>query len=152
MSAFLAAPSPLPHLPTLHLPELLLGQLWAHARATAPHECVGILGGQVTAGGWHAETYAPLPNVAAKPHTHYEADASELIRALRQWRHSGLELVALFHSHPHGPDHPSASDIRQAGYDVPYLIADLRTGSLRAFLLPAGLEIGLYSGDSTLLP
>lgn len=109
----------------------------------APHECVGVLGGERVERGWYAACYIPLPNVTGHPETHYEADPTALIQALRAFRQQGLELAALFHSHPRGPSLPSASDIQQAGYDVPYLIADLSSGSLRGFLLPANVEVTL---------
>ena len=129
--------------PQLELSRALQQQLWAHAQQAAPEECVGVLGGQSTPLGWRAARYTPLPNSAPRPTVQYQAEPAALIRALRAFRAGGLELAALFHSHPAGPAHPSASDIAQAGYDVPYLIADLRGGTLRAFLLPTNTEVSL---------
>lgn len=132
--------------PSLVVPSSLHQQLWGHAHRAAPNECVGVLGGSAESGGWRAEVYVPLPNVAARPEVEYQADPAALIRALREFRAAGLELCGIFHSHPLGPQHPSRADIAAAGYDVPYLIADLSAGTLRAFLLPDGGEVAVRPG------
>lgn len=134
--------------PRLHLPDPLRRQLWGHAQAQAPEECVGVLAGWEVEGGWQADAYAPLPNVAPRPQVQYQADPAALIRVLRGFREQELELVGIFHSHPRGPSMPSPADIAAAGYDVPYLIADLSAASLRAFLLPHIQEIRLTSGPN----
>lgn len=138
-------------LPFLELPATLRREMWAHAQAEAPRECVGVLGGQLQAGGGQAQVYLPLPNVAARPQVEYQADPAALLRALRAFRAGTLELCGIFHSHPQGPQTPSAADRAGAGYDVPYLIADLRGGTLRAFVLPGGDEVALLPA-SGLLP
>ncbi|WP_189063250.1 M67 family metallopeptidase [Deinococcus seoulensis] len=141
------------------LPDSLRAGLWAHARRDAPRECVGALGGLTVPpaagalGGltvppaagalptWQVRTLYPLPNTARDPQREYLADPLHLLRALKAMRAEGLELVGLYHSHPRGPDRPSPTDTRLATYDVPYLIADLSGGTLRAYLLPAGQEV-----------
>ncbi|GHG05043.1 hypothetical protein GCM10017783_17080 [Deinococcus piscis] len=107
---------------------------------------MGVLGGQcseVAEGAWQAQVYVPLPNVAACPEVEYQAEPAALIQALREFRAAGLELCGIFHSHPRGPQHPSQTDIAAAGYGVPYLIADLSSGTLRAFLLPQVCEVAM---------
>lgn len=137
--------------PTLHLPGQVVARLWAQARREAPRECVGALGGVWTAGegggalGQVGGLY-PLDNVSARPETEYLAGPGGLLRALRAMEAAGLELVGLYHSHPRGPARPSATDRRRAAYDVPYLIADLASGELRAFLLPGGEAVELRVG------
>ncbi|MFC5848287.1 Mov34/MPN/PAD-1 family protein [Deinococcus petrolearius] len=130
--------------PTLHLPEAVAAGLWAQARQAAPHECVGALGGEGSAPLWRARALYPLANVSMRPETEYLADPGGLLRALRAMEAAGLTLVALYHSHPRGPARPSDTDRRRAAYDVPYLIADLAWGELRAFLLPGGEPVALH--------
>lgn len=125
--------------PALTLPAPLRARLWGHARAQAPRECVGLLGGRAGV----ASALYPLRNVAPFPERAYRADDLELLRALKAMRREEQELLGIYHSHPHGPDRPSATDVRLARYAVPYLIADLSSGSLRAFLLPEGEEVRL---------
>ncbi|AZI41487.1 M67 family peptidase [Deinococcus psychrotolerans] len=135
--------------PRLLLPRRLETQLWQHARRDAPQECVGVLGGwqvgdwSVAGGGWQASRLYPLVNRAAHPQREYLAEAAGLLRALKSMRAEALELVAIYHSHPHGPAHFSLTDQQQAAYDVPYLIADLFSGHLSAYLLPEGVECEL---------
>ena len=82
------------------------------ARAAAPAECCGLLIG--AAGEVHESL--SLSNVAARPAVEYEAEPSELLRALLDIEARGLELLALYHSHPAGETLPSARDIREAAY------------------------------------
>lgn len=130
---------PLPRAaPWLVLPEVLEVWLWQHARLSAPQECVGVLGGRRGDGGWHAEALYPLGNLAADPEREYLADPAGLLRALKAMRAEASELVAIYHSHPRGPAQFSRTDQVRAAYDVPYLIADLSSAVLGAYLLPEG--------------
>lgn len=72
--------------------------------------------------------------------TAYEMDPGQLVNSLRELRHTGEELVAIYHSHPHGPAHPSQTDIERAYYpEAAYLIVSLaeperpRTAAFRIF-------------------
>lgn len=130
----------------LNLPTALADVLWAQARQTAPLECVGALGGLIHDGVAQVRALYPLANIAADPEREYLADPGQLLRALRAMQREDLSLVALYHSHPRGPAFPSLSDTRLAAYPVPYLIADVRTQVLRAYLLPEGTHVPLYLG------
>ncbi|MFB9994376.1 M67 family metallopeptidase [Deinococcus oregonensis] len=129
----------------LHLPHVLEGALWSHARRDAPAECVGAIGGHRRPDGLHALTLYPLPNIAPDPARHYLADPGHLLRALKAMHSEGLSLVALYHSHPNGPATPSRTDTQLAAYPVPYLIADLRGGSLLGYSLPEGRAVQIVS-------
>jgi proteasome lid subunit RPN8/RPN11 len=130
----------------LTLPPLLVSALWAHAERDFPRECVGALGGLPLEGlpldgladgpELRALALYPLPNIAPDPQRTYLADPGHLLRALRAMGAGGLTLVGLYHSHPHGPAWPSATDTHLAAYPVPYVIADLRTRTLNAYHLP----------------
>jgi proteasome lid subunit RPN8/RPN11 len=87
--------------------------MFAHARACAPEECCGLLGGVE---GEAASVY-PLKNVAREPSRSYEAAPAELFQAQRRMRERGESLLAIYHSHPRAEDPvPSATDVRLAFY------------------------------------
>ena len=98
----------------------ILESVIQHAKSAYPIEACGLL-----AGGNAAERFIPIKNVSAHPHE-YEMDPAELIAALREIRQTGETLIAIFHSHPHGPAEPSKTDIQRAYYpDAAHLIVSL---------------------------
>jgi len=110
---------------------------WRHLRSVAPAEGVGLFVGRSGCG----EEAWPLPNVHPYPEVGYRAEPGALLAALRRADERGLEVVALFHSHPTGLARPSATDRREAYWRVPYVIFGLAEGRARAYLLPEGREI-----------
>lgn len=133
------------------LPQTLIEEMFAHARACAPEECCGLLGGG--AGG--AASVYPLRNVAPRPEVAYEAAPEELFGAQRRMRARGEALVGVYHSHPRSADpEPSRTDVRLAFYpEAFYFIIGFGEGGgcvLRAFRIseregrwePAHFETG----------
>ncbi|HGY09864.1 MAG TPA: M67 family peptidase [Oceanithermus profundus] len=110
--------------------------MWRDARARAPREAVGLLVGRGV-----AEEAWPLPNASDRPQAHYRAEPLALLTALRRADELGLEVLALYHSHPAGAPLPSAADEAEASWRVPYVILGLPEGQARAFLLPQGDEV-----------
>ncbi|HEX8070275.1 MAG TPA: M67 family metallopeptidase [Pyrinomonadaceae bacterium] len=108
-------------------------ELCGHARACAPAECCGLVGGR----GERAESVYRLRNVAADPLTAYEGAPAELFAAQREMRARGEQLLAIYHSHPRAADPaPSERDVRLAFYPAAvYLIVGLGAGAcvVRAF-------------------
>lgn len=121
----------------LRIPRHVYEDMLAHARLEFPIEACGILGGE---GGVVSE-YHPVPNLKASPEQ-FLMDPRRQIAVMRSLEERGLELLAFFHSHPHGPAAPSAEDIRLAFYpEVATLIislADVGAPVLRAFLIREG--------------
>jgi proteasome lid subunit RPN8/RPN11 len=116
------------------LPRALAEGMFAHARACAPEECCGLLGGE----GDRASNVYPLRNVAPRPEVAYEAAPEELFEAQRSMRARGEKLVGVYHSHPRSGDpEPSRTDVRLAFYpDAFYFIIGFGEGGgcvLRAF-------------------
>jgi proteasome lid subunit RPN8/RPN11 len=104
-----------------------------HARAEAPRECCGLVGG--TSG--RAQTVYPTRNAAADPFITYEAAPEDLFAAQRAMRERGEQLLAIYHSHPRSADpKPSDTDVRLAYYpSAVYFIVGLggEQPSLAAF-------------------
>ena len=105
-----------------------------HARNELPNECVGLLFG--TENG--IQRRVPLANVAARPETRFFARPEEVLAALQEADARGETLLALYHSHPHGPPTPSSTDLEEARYEVVHLIVVPSSGSVRAFWLSSG--------------
>src|SRR5947209_16996493 len=66
----------------IRLRRALVEEIYAHARAVAPEECCGLLGGR----GAEALSVYPLRNVARAPAISYEAAPEELFEAQRRMR------------------------------------------------------------------
>ena len=95
------------------IPQALVEEMFRHARAAAPEECCGLLGGV----GASARSAYPLRNVARDPAVAYEAAPEELFEAQRRMRARGETLAAVYHSHPRSTDPaPSRTDVRLAFY------------------------------------
>lgn len=111
----------------------LVGKMFEHARAAAPDECCGLLGGSAAL----AASVYPLRNVAGDARVAYEASPEELFAAQREMRARGEALLAIYHSHPRSADPvPSESDVRLAFYpSAVYLIIGFGADGpvLRAF-------------------
>lgn len=105
----------------LHLPPELSGQIIAHALAGYPEEVCGLVSGKDGV----AIAVHPGRNISAAPRTTFELDPETLAKQI-DFEEAGLELVAIYHSHPHGPATPSEIDVERAAYpDAFYLICDL---------------------------
>lgn len=52
----------------------------------------------------------------------FRMDPAEQLQAFDWMDANDLELVGVFHSHPAGPDGPSATDVAEAAYPVVHLI------------------------------
>jgi len=100
-----------------------LDEIVAHARASAPRECCGLIGGAHSRTG----TVYRTRNIAVDPLVTYEAAPQDLFAAQREMRARGEELIAIYHSHPRAKEpEPSPTDVRLAYYpSAVYLIVGL---------------------------
>jgi proteasome lid subunit RPN8/RPN11 len=107
--------------PVLRLSRRAEAEIARHARAALPREAVGLIGG---AAGVGARVF-PLPNIAGE--RAFLADPYAQYLALKEMRANGLELLAIYHSHPGGGTEPSAGDIGWgAAWDCAHVIMALR--------------------------
>lgn len=105
----------MPPFEVLSAPAALLAELIEHARGCAPHECCGLLAGRVEGRAACAEARFGITNDAASA-TAYATNPRDMLRAFRAIREAGLELLALYHSHPTSPPVPSARDLAENTY------------------------------------
>jgi proteasome lid subunit RPN8/RPN11 len=93
------------------------------AGAAAPAECCGVLVGRLDA----IADVVPVRNIATTP-TRYLLDPAEHIKARRDARARGLDVVGFYHSHPRSGPEPSPIDVAEASYPGHlYLIVGLGT-------------------------
>lgn len=114
-----------------------LAAVLAQAREEAPLECCGLLLGR----GRQVERVVRGTNIDRSPVT-YNMDPQELYQAHREMEAEGLDLVAIYHSHPRTRAYPSSTDIAKATYpDAGYVIVSLLDPDLpevRAFRIVDG--------------
>ena len=103
--------TPTPGESGLVLPQVLYDQMLAHVQACLPEEACGILGGRretaILALAVENELHSPVK---------YRMRAEDQLRAFMAVEEAGLDLIAIWHSHPRGPAHLSPTDLAEAYY------------------------------------
>ncbi|HLF41325.1 MAG TPA: M67 family metallopeptidase [Acidimicrobiia bacterium] len=95
-----------------------------HCRAEYPAEVCGFVGAR---DGVLVRAF-PVPNVARPTpgKCGFLMDSTAQFRAMRQMEDTGLELGAIYHSHPAAPAIPSDGDVRLAAYpEAAHLVVSL---------------------------
>ena len=96
--------------------------LLEHARDGYPDEVCGLIGGRDEV----ATTVARIPNVASTPRVRFEMDRRIMVETIIGFQRAGLDVVAIYHSHPAGGFEPSRTDIAEAAWpDAICLIVDV---------------------------
>lgn len=134
----------------IRIPQSVIDKIISHAQSEAPNECCGLLGGKEN-GVSEIYRIANLPaddpkiadlKVPADRRFRYIMNPKEQLLAFKKMRQEGIELIGIYHSHPHSPAYPSATDVRLAFYsEVYYLIVSLEEKDrpqLRAFRILEG--------------
>jgi proteasome lid subunit RPN8/RPN11 len=107
----------------LRLPRPIYEAMLAQAKSELPNECVGLLAG---CPGSPVVSHYPLRNALASP-MEYESEARSMFDAVRDMRQKGIEIVAIYHSHPTSAPIPSRTDLqRNYSPDVVNLIISLQ--------------------------
>ena len=94
-----------------------------HVAEHVPFEACGLLAGKDR----QVEKVLPVRNQAQSP-VRFVMDPYEQLESFEWIDSQGLELVGIFHSHPAGPEMVSATDIREAAYEVVHLVWSRREG------------------------
>lgn len=106
---------------TLEIPRQIFSRIVDQAQAEAPAEACGILAGQ----GQRAQQVYKMRNTDQSS-DHFMMEPKEQFAVIKDIRANGLEMLAIYHSHPASPARPSAEDIRLAlTPDVRYVIVSL---------------------------
>lgn len=110
------------------LPIALWRQMLAHVQACLPEEACGLIGSAQSPAGDPpanvpqalepaplAAAVLPIENELHSP-VRFRMAPTEQLKAFYWLEERGLELSAIFHSHPRGPVHPSATDLAEFAY------------------------------------
>src|SRR5882672_10103204 len=98
---------------------------------TYPHECCGVLLGQMDQDGMRTvTTIARAANTRTdSAHNRYNIDPKELIRIQREGRNRGEDIVGFYHSHPDHPAQWSTTDLAEAHwFGCSYVITSVQKG------------------------
>ncbi len=137
----------------LQLPRSLRDEMIAHATTLWPEEACGLVAGR----DGRAVRLYPVENMLHSP-VAYEMEPVQQVRAMLAIEAGGLELVAIYHSHPAGPARPSITDIAAAYYpdavQIILSLADRDQPALRAFTIIDGVvaEVGWQEDGAAASP
>src|SRR5437879_5908586 len=86
-----------------------------HSEETYPHECCGILLGQMDGNVRTVTSTARCGNTRTdSPQNRYHIDPKELVRIQREGRARNEEIIGFYHSHPDHPAQWSPTDLAEA--------------------------------------
>ncbi len=93
----------------LEIPKHIFSQMLAQASEQAPLEACGILAGS----DHRVQQFYKMANTDQSA-DHFTMAPEEQFAVMKDMRAKGLEMLAIYHSHPSSPARPSAEDIRLA--------------------------------------
>lgn len=133
----------------LTIPQRILDEMIAEARAAAPHECCGMLAGR----GKQVTRHYKIKNIVAvkaeavkqmfddakivrleglspeeRADIAFWMDDKDMFAAQKDMRRQDIELLASYHSHPVSPSRPSPTDIKALALypDIFHIIISLQ--------------------------
>jgi proteasome lid subunit RPN8/RPN11 len=108
----------------MRIPETIFKKMVEHALREVPLECCGILAGK----GRTVHRIYEMRNADGSKISYFMAPEEQL-EVFQEIERDGLDMVAIYHSHPHTIPFPSEKDVRLAFYpDVAYIIISLKDG------------------------
>ncbi len=121
----------------LTIPKKFVDDMIDHAKSESPLECCGILAGK-------EETVThiyKMKNTENDPDKYFMEPKEQFV-AIKDMRAKGIDMLAIYHSHPHSPARPSGVDIKLAFYpDAIYIIVSLMDAAkpvIKGFLIKEG--------------
>ncbi len=103
------------------IPRAIVNEIFEHGKREMPIEACGYLAGK----DGRVSVWYPMKNVD-ESREHYSLDPHEQFATVKKARNEGLDILAVYHTHPETPARPSVEDIALA-YDptIFYVIASL---------------------------
>jgi [CysO sulfur-carrier protein]-S-L-cysteine hydrolase len=106
----------------ISIPKPIYEGMIEHATQESPLECCGILGGK----NGTVHRAFKLKNEEQSP-VRYSMSPQEQLKVFEEMEREAMEMVAIYHSHPHTIPFPSETDVKLAFYpDVSSVIISLK--------------------------
>ena len=106
----------------IRIPKSIYEGIVEHAKREKPLECCGILGGKEET----IEKAFELKNAEGSA-TRYSMSPQEQIRVFEEMERESMEMIAIYHSHPHTIPFPSETDVKMVFYpEVSSIIISLK--------------------------
>jgi proteasome lid subunit RPN8/RPN11 len=100
-----------------------------HGEATFPEECCGFLIGRAREETTVVERLLPVENERQDSrHNRYVIEPETVLKAHKEARAAGADVVGYYHSHPDHPSRPSDFDREHAWPGLSYLIVSVMKG------------------------
>jgi proteasome lid subunit RPN8/RPN11 len=106
-------------------------QLRGHGEESYPHECCGVLLGQIDGDGLkNVQEIARCENQRSDSlQNRYQIDPRELVRIQREAREHAQDIIGFYHSHPDHPARWSQTDLAEAHWvGCSYVITSVMNG------------------------
>jgi len=122
-----------------------LDEIRKHGEDTYPHECCGVLLGEMADGRNLVKATVRCGNTRTdSAHDRYNIDPRELVKVQREGRERGYDIVGFYHSHPDDRARWSATDLAEAHWiGCSYVITSVEKGKAvqtNSFLLNGTIE------------
>ena len=106
----------------IRIPKSILQQMVEHAKRESPLECCGILSGKEKT----VEKAFELKNTDESP-IQYSMSPRDQMKVFEEMERESMEMIAIYHSHPHTIPFPSETDVKLAFYpDISSIIISLK--------------------------
>lgn len=110
--------NPWPVLPAILMSAYMRSVMLAWVRKNNPEEACEILAANSTG---RVRRHYPIENILHDP-VRYRMDPQIQFQVMMRIERAGLDMLAIYHSHPQGPSFPSAIDIQEAFYPDAYTL------------------------------
>ena len=95
----------------IRIPKTIYQGMLDHAKKESPLECCGILSGKEKT----VEKAFQLKNTEESP-VQYSMAPQDQLRIFEEMEKESMEMIAIYHSHPHTIPFPSETDVKLAFY------------------------------------
>lgn len=120
----------------LILNSLLLEQIKTQSERGYPFEICGFMVGKVDYQSNIREVFEVIPvenQNRERAKDRFEISPKDYMRVEQLADSKGLQIVAVYHSHPDHPDIPSQTDLEYAVEDISYIILSVKGGRVENF-------------------